>query len=88
MSDSASSSAVAPRWAVYWLIAAGVYNLLWGAAVIAFPNGLIEFAGMAPPNYPQSWQCVGMSVGVYGIGYLIAAADPRTHWPSVLVGLC
>ncbi len=24
---------------------------------------------------------------VYGIGYIIAASDPRTHWPIVLVGL-
>ena len=30
---------------------------------------------------------MGMIVGVYGIGYLIAARDPRTHWPIVLVGL-
>ncbi len=28
-----------------------------------------------------------MIVGVYGIGYLIAAFDSRTHWPIVLVGL-
>jgi ligand-binding SRPBCC domain-containing protein len=28
-----------------------------------------------------------MIVGVYGIGYLIAANDSRTHWPIVLVGL-
>jgi hypothetical protein len=31
-------------------------------------------------------QCVGMIVGVYGIGYLIAASDPLRHWPIVLVG--
>ncbi len=28
-----------------------------------------------------------MIVGVYGIGYLIAARDPFRHWPLVLVGL-
>ena len=27
-----------------------------------------------------------MIVGVYGIGYLIAASDPIRHWPIVLVG--
>jgi hypothetical protein len=27
-----------------------------------------------------------MIVGVYGIGYLIAAKDPVRHWPIVLVG--
>ena len=28
-----------------------------------------------------------MVVGVYGVGYLIAAADPVRHWPIVFVGL-
>ncbi|QDT72704.1 SRPBCC family protein [Lacipirellula limnantheis] len=84
---NAADPSLAPRWAVLWLLAAGLYNLLWGAIVIAFPNLLFDFAGIAHPNYPQIWQCVGMIVGVYGIGYLIAAADPRTHWPIVLVGL-
>lgn len=70
-----------------WLVAAGVYNLLWGAIVILFPNLLFDFAEMEPPRYPQLWQCIGMIVGVYGIGYLAAAADPCRHWPIVLVGL-
>ena len=39
------------------------------------------------PRYPQIWQCVGMIVGVYGVGYLIAARDPLRHWPITLVGL-
>jgi small multidrug resistance pump len=41
---------------------------------------------MEPARYPFIWQCVGMIVGVYGIGYLAAAADPIRHWPIVLVG--
>jgi hypothetical protein len=68
------------------LIAAGIYNLLWGAAVILYPSALFRFAQMELPRYPQIWQCVGMIVGVYGIGYLIAASDPLRHWPIVLVG--
>jgi hypothetical protein len=28
-----------------------------------------------------------MIVGVYGVGYAIAALDPSRHWPVVLVGL-
>ena len=39
------------------------------------------------PRYPQIWQCVGMIVGVYGVGYAIAAEAPFQHWPIVLVGL-
>jgi small multidrug resistance pump len=37
-------------------------------------------------NYVGIWQCVGMIVGVYGVGYWIAASDPQRHWPIVLVG--
>jgi hypothetical protein len=74
-------------WASWWLLAAGVYNVLWGAAVVLFPGALFEFARMEPPRYPQLWQCIGMIVGVYGVGYLVAARDHRRHWPIVLVGL-
>jgi hypothetical protein len=28
-----------------------------------------------------------MVIGVYGVGYLVAARDPLRHWPIVLVGL-
>lgn len=77
----------APSWARKWLIAAGIYNLVWGAAVIAFPGLLFSLTGMDAPRYPQIWQCVGMIVGVYGVGYLAASLDARRHWPIVLVGL-
>jgi hypothetical protein len=76
-----------PVWARRWLQAAGVYNLVWGAAIIAAPGVLFDLAGMERMRYPEIWQCVGMIVGAYGVGYLIAARDPRTHWPIVLVGL-
>ena len=69
------------------LMAAGLYNLIWGAAVVLFPNGLFRLTGIADPLYPGIWQCVGMIVGVYGIGYLTAARQPLRHWPIVLVGL-
>ncbi len=70
-----------------WLIAAGIYNLAWGVWVVGFPNAGFDLIGIARPNYPELWQCIGMIVGVYGIGYLIAARDPVRHWPIVLVGL-
>ncbi len=69
-----------------WLIAAGIYNLVWGAITIDFPHLLFDLCGISRLNYPEIWQCVGMIVGVYGIGYLIAAGDSRRHWPIVLVG--
>lgn len=65
---------------------AGLYNIGFGIAVILFPNLFFDFAGMARPIYPMIWQCVGMIVGVYGLGYWLAANDPIRHWPIVLVG--
>ena len=76
-----------PVWAGQWLFWAGVYNLLWGVITIAAPHLIFDLTGIHRLNYPEIWQCVGMIVGVYGIGYLIAAEDPRAHWPIVLVGL-
>jgi hypothetical protein len=70
-----------------WLVAAGIYNLLWGALTVLYPGWLFDLTGMDRPNYPFIWQCVGMIVGVYGIGYALAAGDPARHWPIVLVGL-
>src|SRR5215468_2521786 len=77
----------APRWMSGVLWAAAVYNLLWGGCVVLFPLQPFRWLGMPLPNYPQIWQCVGMIVGVYGIGYACAARDPLRHWPIVLVGL-
>lgn len=75
-----------PRWMGRVLVAAGFYNIVWGAVAIFFPTLFFTAAGMEPPNYLFLWQCIGMIVGVYGVGYLAAATDPFRHWPIVLVG--
>lgn len=77
---------VVPDWMRQWLWAAAVYNILFGVWVVLFPNHYFEWLGIPVPNYPQLWQCIGMIVGVYGLGYFIAGFSPLTHWPIVLVG--
>ena len=81
-----NQSMQAPTWMKRVLQAAAIYNLAWGLIVIAAPLLLFQWAGMDEPRYPQIWQCVGMIVGVYGIGYWLAAYDPYRHWPIILVG--
>ena len=76
-----------PPWMKWVLLAAAVYNIVWGAWAVLFPHAYFEWAGMDHPVYPEIWQCVGMIVGVYGVGYAIAASNPLRHWPIVLVGL-
>ena len=69
------------------LLLAALYNLVWGAWVVLFPNHFFDLVGMERPSQPAIWQCVGMIVGVYGVGYACAATAPLRHWPITLVGL-
>ncbi len=66
---------------------AAIYNILFGLYTMMFPNHYFEWVGIAVPNYPQLWQCIGMIMGVFGIGYWIASYDPLKHWLLVLIGL-
>lgn len=65
---------------------AALYNLIWGSFIVLWPAIIFDLAGLKQPLYPGLWQCIGMIVGVYGIGYWIASHDYKTHWPIVLVG--
>ena len=84
-----------PAWMRWTLLLAGAYNLAWGTAVVLFPAWTFRYGGLTTPAhaevdpqlYLSLWQCIGMIVGVYGVGYAIAARDPLRHWPIVLVGL-
>jgi peroxiredoxin len=69
------------------LAAAALYNLVWGTWVVVAPEAIFRWVGITPPLYPQIWQCVGMIVAVFGVGYAIAALAPLRHWPIVVVGL-
>lgn len=75
------------RWMRQVLWAAAAYNIAWGTFVVLFPTRPFEWIGLTPPNFPCLVQCIGMIVGVYGVGYAIAATNPIHHWPLVLVGL-
>lgn len=90
MPDPVSSGTV-PRWVSGVLAVAGVYNLAWAAWSVVFPEWSFARSGLADPDrpflYPQVWQGVAGIVGVFGLGYLLAATDPARHWGVVLVGL-
>ncbi|MGB3591939.1 MAG: alkyl hydroperoxide reductase [Nonlabens sp.] len=65
---------------------AAIYNLLWGAWVVLFPDHFFELVGMEPLNHPLVWQGIGMVIGVYGLGYWWASYSPLVYWPIVAVG--
>ncbi|MBM80576.1 MAG: hypothetical protein CMJ78_08285 [Planctomycetaceae bacterium] len=83
------NSNLKPRpWMRTVLLAAGAYNVAWGAFTVLAPGMSLGWLGLSSqPPIAQLWQCIGMIVGVYGVGYLIAARDPYRHWPITLVGL-
>jgi hypothetical protein len=70
---------------VLW--AAAAYNVAFGIFAGLFPNAYFDWLGMDAPRYPSLWQCVGMIVACYGVGYAFAARRPLVLWPMVLVGL-
>ncbi|MBX9737053.1 MAG: alkyl hydroperoxide reductase [Phycisphaerales bacterium] len=75
----------------YCMLFAGVYNLAWGAFVVLMPDALFRLLNVPPDQWPNAtglaiWQCLGMVIGVFGVGYLAAATSPLKHWPIVLVG--
>ncbi|MBX3119801.1 MAG: hypothetical protein KF784_12095 [Fimbriimonadaceae bacterium] len=70
-----------------WFYAAALYNVAWGVGVILFPNLIFELVGMPPPNYLSLFQCIGMMVLVYGLGYYLLARDPIRYAHFVWIGL-
>jgi hypothetical protein len=70
-----------------WFYAAALYNLVWGAVNILFPELFFKLVGMAPPSYPPLWQVVGMFVLVYAPAYWWAARFPARHRHLIVIGL-
>jgi len=70
-----------------WLYAAALYNLLWGALTIFFPDALFRLLHLPLPSYPPLWQVVGMFVLVYAPGYAWAARRPSRHGHLILLGM-
>ena len=88
MSDTTHSDFTRP-WMRWWLLAAGLYNIVWGRVVVIAPDFPLSLANMPPLAEPGRaiWQCLGMVLAAYGLGYIAAARAPLRHWPSVFVGL-
>jgi hypothetical protein len=76
-----------PGWVSPFLKFAAIYNAVWGLFLVFLPQAPYRWSGLEVPNYPVLLQCLGVVLGVYSVGYWIAARDAATHWPIVLVGL-
>jgi peroxiredoxin len=69
------------------LMIAAAFHMLWGLSVALFPNMFFDWAGIAPPLYPEFSRCIGIVVAIFGIGCAIASTEPVAHWSIVLMGL-
>ncbi|MGT2494433.1 hypothetical protein ACU4GD_38060 [Cupriavidus basilensis] len=71
-----------PAWMPAVLRLAALYNLLYAIALSLWPSQIFDWLGM--PATPDAMiRCIGMMVGVYALGYWIAAQDMLRYWPLV-----
>jgi len=61
-------------------VAAGLYNIAWGAWTALKPQWLFRFAGLPPLNQPAIFACLAMVIGLYGILYLEVVRLPEQGW--------
>lgn len=75
-----------PAWMRITLRLAAVYNAGYALVLALFPQQIFQWLHM-PPTPSVMVRCIGMLVGVYAIGYWVAASHPLRWWPLVLVGI-
>ena len=73
-------------WMQITLLAAGIYNLIWGVVTILNPQRIFENLHLALPNYMIMWQGIALVEILFGLGYLLASKQPFKHWIIVLIG--
>jgi hypothetical protein len=66
---------------------AAAYNVTFAAWAILWPGSFFDLCAMEAPRYPAIWQCLGMVVGVYGLGYAYAAWRLDRAFPFIALGL-
>ena len=74
-------------WMQITLLAAGIYNLIWGFTTLLNPQQLFNNLHLQLPNYIVLWQGIAMFEILFGFGYLLASKQPFKHWIIVLLGL-
>jgi len=48
---------------------AAIYNIAFGLWAAVRPLSFFVLFDLTPPVYPSIWACLGMVVGLYGLGY-------------------
>lgn len=66
---------------------AAAYNIAFGLWTVVAPNSFFRLFHLQLPRYPAIWSCLGMVVGLYGIGYAYAARRLDRAFPFIAIGL-
>ncbi len=78
---------VVPRpWMQYLLLAAGIYNILWGLIAFVRPNYFLTQLHIDFANSAMISKAVGFLEIVFGLAYLMASQKPFKHWLIIFVG--
>ena len=76
------------RWYVWSFYAAAIYNTIWGVAVILLPAWTLGQVDIATDAIGLLfWQCIGMFVLVFAVGYWLAARQPERYAGFLLIAL-
>jgi hypothetical protein len=67
--------------------AAAAYNIAFGLWAALVPRSFFALCALRPPLYPSIWACLGMVVGLYGLGYAYAAWRLDRAAPFIAIGL-
>jgi hypothetical protein len=54
---------------------------------VLWPRAFFDVFAIDQPRYPAIWQCLGMVVGLYGLGYAYAALHLDRAAPFIAIGL-
>lgn len=78
---------ITPRpWMQYLLIAAGIYNIVWGGIAFIRPDYFLEQLHMHFANDFWISKAIGLLEIIFGIAYIIASRKPFKHWLIIFIG--
>ena len=77
-----------PRWQRVALLVASLQCLIWGIFILSLPErSSLAYGFDKVPAAFFLWQGTGLVIFLFGVGYGIAATNPRQHWAVILIGL-
>jgi small multidrug resistance pump len=77
-----------PQWQRVALFVAALQCLMWGVFILVLPERSSLVYGFAKvPTDLFLWKGTGLIIFLFGVGYAIAATNPRQHWSVLFIGL-